>query len=220
MLQFEYQAWESGYRRVAGLDEAGRGPLAGPVVAVALVFDRAFVCSRQHDLFAALTDSKQLTEAQRNRFYRLLMESPHVEVGLGASGPEEIDAVNILRATHLAMARAVANLLHPPDHILVDGLFVPGLLCSSTPIVDGDAKSLSIAAASVIAKVSRDDMMRDLDRQYPEYGFAEHKGYGTKAHTQALLDHGPSPVHRKTFRPVREIMRIRSWMQNNGHATG
>ena len=218
MLRFERQAWEAGHRRVAGVDEAGRGPLAGPVVAAALTFDRAFVLAEECGSLTGLTDSKQLTAAQRDFFYERLIASPAVEVGLGIADVEEIDRINILNATHLAMARALLSLANLPEHALVDGLFVPGLPCSSTPIVDGDAKSLSIAAASVIAKVTRDRMMKDLDRQYPGYGFAVHKGYGTKAHTQALLEHGPSPVHRRTFRPVRDIIRIRTWIEVNAEA--
>ena len=216
MLQFERQAWGSGYRRVAGVDEVGRGPLAGPVVAAAVVFDPEFLQSNEHELLRGLTDSKQLTEKQREFFSALLTESPHVEIGMGLAEVLEIDEINILHATHLAMARAVACLDPLPDHVLVDGLFVPGLPCPSTPIVDGDAKSLSIAAASGVAKVRRDNMMRELDRQYPEYGFCAHKGYGTKAHAQALLEYGPSPIHRRTFRPVRDIIRIRSWIEENG----
>jgi ribonuclease HII len=192
--------------------------LAGPVVAAALVFDRPFVEAAESGLLAELTDSKQLTRHEREFFYDLLIESPFVEVGLGIADAEEIDRINILRATHSAMARAIQGLVTPPDHVLVDGLFVPGLPCSSTPIVDGDAKSLSIAAASVVAKVTRDAIMTELARQYPQYGFEQHKGYGTRAHTQALLEHGASPVHRRTFRPVRDIIHLRSRLEQNGSA--
>ena len=215
MLQFERQAWESGYARVAGVDEVGRGPLAGPVVAAAVVFDRAFLETHEHDVLSGLTDSKRLSEKQREAFNAILTQSPLVQIGFGLADVGEIDEVNILRATHRAMARALAKLSPLPDHVLVDGLFVPGLPCSSTAIVAGDAKSLSIAAASVVAKVLRDSLMREMDRRYPEYGFAAHKGYGTKAHTQALLEHGPTPAHRRTFRPVRDIIRIRSWIERN-----
>ena len=215
MLEYERQAWQSGFERVAGLDEAGRGPLAGPVVAAALTFERRFLEAEEHGALRQLTDSKQLTESRRESFYELLLDSPSVEIGIGSADAVEIDSLNILRATHLAMGRAVRGLAVLPDHILVDGLFVPGLPCSSTPIIEGDAKSLSIAAASVIAKVTRDALMRELDRRYPVYGFAAHKGYGTKFHTQALLEHGPSPVHRRSFRPVQEIVRIRDWIARN-----
>ncbi len=220
MLEFERQAWAAGWSRVAGVDEAGRGPLAGPVVAGAVVIERAYLEAEADGCFRDLTDSKQLTATQRETFYRLLTESPHVSSGIGIADVEEIDRVNILNATHLAMARAVASLSVPPDHLLVDGLFVPGLPCGSTPIVDGDAKSLSIAAASVVAKVSRDRMMLEMDRRYPGYGFAGHKGYGTKSHTQALLERGPTPIHRRTFRPVRDIVRIREWIERNGPVQG
>ena len=220
MLEFERQAWAAGWKRVAGVDEAGRGPLAGPVVAGAVVIEQSFLEEQAGGLLRDLTDSKQLTPAQRDFFYRLLLDSPHVAAGVGISEVEEIDRVNILNATHLAMARAVASLSAPPDHLLVDGLFVPGLPCGSTPIVDGDAKSLSIAAASVVAKVTRDRMMGEMDRIYPGYGFAAHKGYGTKSHTQALLERGPTPIHRRTFRPVRDIVRIREWIERNGASAG
>jgi ribonuclease HII len=127
-----------------------------------------------------------------------------VDIGLGVADVEEIDRINILQATHAAMARAVAGLTAPPDFILVDGLPVGGLPCRSAALVGGDALSLSIAAASVVAKVVRDAQMRRLDEEYPVYGFARHKGYGSQAHIQALYEHGPCPLHRRSFRPVRE----------------
>ena len=210
MLQFERQAWEQGYRRLAGIDEAGRGPLAGPVVAAALVFERAFVEAEQYESLQGVTDSKRLTETQRETFYELLIASPHVAVGLGVADVGEIDELNILRATHLAMRRAVISLATAPDFALVDGLPVPGLPVPSLAIVGGDGRSLSIAAASIIAKVTRDRHMRDLDRDYPDYGFARHKGYGTRAHTEALLRYGPTPLHRRTFQPVADALRIRA----------
>lgn len=209
MLEFERQLWRRDLVRVAGVDEAGRGPLAGPVVAAAVVFPPAFAESEEHDRLKGLTDSKRLTVTSRESFACLLQNSAGVEIGIGVCDHTEIDARNILRATHLAMSKAVLALLHPPGHILVDGLAVPGLPCDSTPIVGGDGKSLSIAAASVVAKVHRDAIMVELDAQYPQYGFAKHKGYGTVAHMQALLEHGPSPVHRRSFRPVREATEIR-----------
>ena len=209
MLQFERQYWDIGLRRVAGVDEAGRGPLAGPVVAAAVVLDCSFAESEEHGLLDGLTDSKKLSEARRESFFVLLIESPYVEIGVGTSDVIEIEDLNILHATHMAMSRAINNLPSLPDHVLVDGLSVNDLPCSSTAIVGGDAKSLSVAAASIIAKVVRDGHMRELDLMYPEYGFAKHKGYGSKAHIQALFEHGPAPVHRKTFRPVREADEIR-----------
>lgn len=209
MLEHERESWKTGIKRLAGMDEAGRGPLAGPVVASAVVMDRCFLEEQEHGLLADLTDSKQLTERQRESFYALLSSSQHVRFGLGSSSPDEIDRINILNATHAAMARALLALPEMPEHVLVDGLAVKGLPCPSTPIVRGDGASLLIAAASVIAKVTRDRLMKKLDLQYPGYGFARHKGYGSRMHMLALLELGPSPIHRKTFRPVREAAVIR-----------
>jgi ribonuclease HII len=209
LLQIEREHWERNLARLAGVDEAGRGPLAGPVVAAAVVLTRSFAEAEEHGLLSGLTDSKKLSESRRESFFRLLEDSPFVEIGVGISEVSEIDSVNILRATHLAMSRAVGSLASLPDHILVDGLAVKGFPRPSTPVVAGDSKSLSIAAASVVAKVVRDDLMRKLDVVYPEYGFARHKGYGSKAHIQALFEYGPAPVHRRSFRPVREASEIR-----------
>lgn len=210
MLQFERQAWENGAVRLAGVDEAGRGPLAGPVVAAALVFDRAFLESEQYGLLQFINDSKSLSPSQRDASYVLLTGSCFCVIGVGVADVSEIDSLNILRATHLAMARALESLSPLPDFALVDGLPVPGLPCRSQAIVRGDSRSLSIAAASIIAKVSRDRMMLELDSQYPGYEFARHKGYGTQIHMEALLKLGPCPAHRRSFRPVREAMRLRA----------
>lgn len=210
LLRFERQYWNNGFCRLAGVDEAGRGPLAGPVVAAAVVFDRSFAAAEESGLLKGLTDSKKLSEPRREFFLSVLKGSSCVDIGVGTADISEIEDLNILHATHIAMSRAVNDLSSLPDHILVDGLPVKGLPCSSTAIVGGDSKSLSIAAASVVAKVVRDERMRDLDEIYPEYGFAKHKGYGSKAHIQALFEYGPSPVHRRTFRPVRESAEIRA----------
>jgi ribonuclease HII len=221
LLRIEREHWDRNLGRLAGVDEAGRGPLAGPVVAAAVVFDRSFVEAEEHGLLNGLTDSKKLSASRRESFFfELLDNSPFVETGVGVSEVAEIDSVNILRATHLAMSRAVANLAPLPDHVLVDGLAVEGLPCPSTAIVAGDSKSLSIAAASVVAKVVRDDLMKKLDVLYPEYGFAGHKGYGSKAHIQALFEHGPTPVHRRSFRPVREAREIRRRQEDESSAGG
>lgn len=209
MLEFERECWAQGWRRVAGVDEVGRGPLAGPVVAAAVVLHRE---THETDAACALEgvrDSKQLKPADRERLFRLLHDLPGVDIGIGSADVEEIDRINILRATHMAMARAVQALPAAPDHILVDGLAVKGLPCPSTPIVGGDGLSLSIAAASIVAKVYRDALMRDLDRVYPGYGFARHKGYSTGEHMEALFELGPTPAHRRSFRPVREATAIR-----------
>jgi ribonuclease HII len=209
LLQFERQFWEQGCVRLAGVDEAGRGPLAGPVVAAAVVFDRAYLEAEQYGVLLGIDDSKVLTEAQRDHFHALLTQCKSVSYGIGSADVEEIDRLNILRATHLAMGRALSALFPSPDFALVDGLPVQGLPCPSLAIVDGDARCLSVATASIVAKVTRDRMMRELDRQYPAYGFSQHKGYGTKAHLKALLECGPSPVHRRSFRPVTEAIRLR-----------
>ena len=208
MLQFERQAWESGVVRLAGVDEAGRGPLAGPVVAAALVFDRAFLETESYGRLQAIDDSKTLTESQREESYVLLTGSCPCVFGVGVADVAEIDRLNILRATHLAMARALNALSTLPDFALVDGLPVPGLPCPSRAIVGGDGQSLSIAAASIIAKVTRDRMMGELDTLYPGYQFSRHKGYGTKIHMESLFKLGPSPAHRRSFRPVQEALRV------------
>ena len=205
MLQFERQAWSQGHHRLAGVDEAGRGPLAGPVVASAVVFKPEFIESEAQGLFAKLNDSKKLSVALRDHFFELLTHSPNVEFGVGMSEVGEIDSINILQATYKAMARALNHLSPAAQHALVDGLPVPNLPCPSTAIVQGDSKSLSIAAASVIAKVTRDRIMVELDKTFPAYGFAKHKGYGTADHLEALRRHGPCPHHRRSFEPVAQM---------------
>ena len=210
MLQFERQFWDKGVCLLAGVDEAGRGPLAGPVVAAAVILEPAFAIAELDGLLKGLTDSKKLSESRREHFFKLIVESSHVGFGIGIADSAEIDEINILRATHLAMVRAVMALTSMPEHIIVDGLPVNGLPCPSTAIIGGDGKSLSIAAASVVAKVTRDTYMKEQDRMYPQYGFAKHKGYGSRLHMQALLEFGPCPIHRRSFRPVREAAGIRS----------
>jgi ribonuclease HII len=205
LLHYERQTWAAGFQNIAGVDEAGRGPLAGPVVAGAVLFDSDFLQAEEKGLLAGLTDSKKLSESRRDHFFSILTAGSDVNVGVGQADVAEIDSKNILHATHLAMGRALAQLDFPPDHALVDGLPVPGLPCPSTAIVGGDGLSLSIAAASIIAKVTRDRIMVELDKQFPVYGFARHKGYGTKEHLEALRRHGPASCHRKSFSPVRRM---------------
>jgi ribonuclease HII len=195
-LQFEQQARGSGFRAVAGIDEAGRGPLAGPVVAAAVILPERFT-------LPGLTDSKQLSAAARERLYPLI-RTQALAVGVGVSRPEEIDAVNILQATLRSMARAVARLPVAADFLLIDGTVALPLDLPQLTLVKGDCRSLSIAAASVVAKVVRDRIMTALDRLHPGYGLAGHKGYGTVAHRAALARLGPSPCHRRTFGGVRE----------------
>ncbi len=204
--EFEAEARRCGFRRIAGLDEAGRGPLAGPVVASAVVLPAR--CR-----LAGVDDSKQLSEREREWCYDTIMARA-VAVGIGSAAADEIDRLNILEATRLAMQRAVAALSPPPDLLLIDAVALPGLAMPFRSIIKGDALSLSIAAASIIAKVTRDRLMAEYDRIYPQYQFLAHKGYGTEGHVKALAEHGPCPIHRRTFAPV--AARIR---QGRGAAT-
>ncbi len=214
MLTYERQEWACGRHWLAGVDEAGRGPLAGPVVAAAVMIDRGYLEAEFLRSLHGLTDSKKLTGKQRDAFFEILAAAEaRIGIGVGVSEVDEIDRINILRATHRAMARAVGALPRMPQHLLVDGLSVPGLPCSATFITGGDRLSCLIAAASVVAKVTRDRMMLHYDSLYPQYGFARHKGYGTREHSEALLRVGPSPIHRRTFAPVRDLTRIQRTMQ-------
>lgn len=205
MLRYEKEAWQSGLFFIAGIDEAGRGPLAGPVVAAAVAFEREPLEAGGAETFAGLTDSKALTANQREFFFEQLKSCSFAHIGCAILGPEVVDQINILQATWKAMAAAVAQIIPQPCLALVDGNPVRGLPCRAQSIVKGDAQSLSIAAASIIAKVTRDRLMVELDAQFPQYGFAQHKGYGTVAHLAAIRRHGPAPCHRKTFRPVSEL---------------
>jgi ribonuclease HII len=192
----EEAALQGGAIFVVGVDEVGRGPLAGPVTAAAVRLEPG-------RLPQGLRDSKAMTALARERLYDWLMQ--HAQVSVAHASVEEIDTLNILRASHLAMERAVAAL--PADHALVDGNLIPrGLACASRAIVKGDAKCLSIAAASVVAKVTRDRIMVDLAQQHPPYGWDRNAGYPTKAHLQALLDFGVTPFHRRSFGPVHNIL--------------
>ncbi len=206
VLLYEKEAWSSGFLRLAGIDEAGRGPLAGPVVAAAVLFDPAYIRRELVPTFGKLTDSKVMSEKGRADYFQRLEESEFVQIGVGVVESAEIDRINILQATHKAMALAVGQT--DAQFALVDGLPVKGLPCESRSIVKGDALSISISAASIIAKVTRDRMMLELDARYPEYGFAQHKGYGTKKHLAALVKYGAIPAHRKTFRPVAELNQL------------
>jgi ribonuclease HII len=191
-LSYEQEAAVGG--RVCGVDEAGRGALAGGVFAAAVVLNPL-------QIPVGLNDSKKLSAAQRRVLALQLMDM--AEIGIGIATAAEIDAINILQATMLAMQRAVAALPAPPTHALIDGNKTPFLFCPATPIIKGDATVLSIASASIIAKVARDDAMHALHHLMPEYGFHRHAGYGTAFHLEALRQHGASPQHRFSFRPVR-----------------
>ncbi len=187
-----------GFARVCGIDEAGRGPLAGPVVAAAVILPEGYE-------LPGLNDSKKLTARKREALYEALMADKAVQKCIAQATVEEIDELNILRATHLAMRRAAEGLPGGVDFCLIDGLPVPGFPLPSRSIVKGDARCLSIAAASILAKVWRDHYMQELHRQHPEYGFDRHAGYGTKAHMQALREHGVTIHHRRTFAPVTQL---------------
>ncbi|MDW8343422.1 MAG: ribonuclease HII [Verrucomicrobiae bacterium] len=201
MLRYERRQWRAGRPRVAGVDEAGRGPLAGPVVAAAVILPAGF----HHD---TLTDSKQLTARQREQIFEELTQLPGLVWAVGVANVEQIDSWNILRATEHAMREALRRLQPAPEHVLVDGRPLRDCPFPQTAIVGGDAKSFSIAAASVLAKVTRDRMMTTLHAQYPQYNFARHKGYGTAEHLAALRRFGPSPVHRRSFAPVRHALEM------------
>ncbi len=194
-LRFERSLYRQGIYRIAGIDEAGRGPLAGPVVAAAVMLPPNFRLS-------GLNDSKQLSGLARECYYEALVSNPEVRFGIGIASVAEIDQINILRATHLAMQRAVSGLVSLPEHLFIDGLPVSAFSLPQTAIVDGDAKSFSIAAASVIAKVTRDRMMVCWHEEFPVYEFARNKGYGTPEHLEKLRSHGPCLLHRRTFAPV------------------
>ncbi|MCK4503709.1 MAG: ribonuclease HII [Desulfuromonadales bacterium] len=193
---FEQLAQRRGFELVAGIDEAGRGPLAGPVVAAAVILPEEFELT-------GLTDSKKLSEKQRNKLYPLIQQQA-TAYGIGVASVVEIDKINILQATLLAMARAVSRLSQQPDHLLIDGITPLPLDISQQTIKKGDSRSISIAAASVLAKVVRDRIMCSFSRQMPEYGFAKHKGYGTQQHRLAIVEYGPSGQHRRTFAGVKE----------------
>ena len=189
LKKFEKEYAAFGY--LCGIDEVGRGPLAGPVVAGAVNLPKD--CDNLY-----LNDSKQLSEKKREELYDVIMEKA-VSVGLGFSSPERIDEINILQATYEAMREAVSKLSVQPDVLLNDAVTIPGLPMKQVPIIKGDAKSVSIAAASIVAKVTRDRMMVEYDTVFPEYGFASNKGYGAAAHIEALKKYGPCPIHRRSF---------------------
>ena len=195
-LHFEGRARARGFRSVAGIDEAGRGPLAGPVVAAAVILPESF------DL-PGLDDSKKLSEKQRARLFPLI-RAQALAIGVGCVSAAEIDAINILQATLRGMCLATQRLRHPADFLLVDGISKVPLPLPQQTLKQGDSRSLSIAAASVIAKVVRDRVMIGYDRRYPGYGFARHKGYGSREHLEAIARLGPSPLHRRSFGGVRE----------------
>ena len=194
MLSFEQELWDQGIQYVAGVDEAGRGPLAGPVVAAAVIFPKNQV------LVPEINDSKKLSEKARKLALAIIKESA-MAIGIGIIPPEIIDNVNILQATFLAMKEAIFELSQQPDFVLIDGKSGPQIDLPYKMLVKGDSRSMSIAAASIVAKVTRDEIMYKEHEKYPMYGFAQHKGYPTKAHIQAIREFGHISLHRKSFHP-------------------
>lgn len=197
-LAFEEEAFVSGFQFVAGIDEAGRGPLAGPVVAAACIFPRGYVIK-------GIDDSKKLQPKERERLCEVLLKDASIIKAHAVVSCGTIDAINVLQATLEAMRLAVLGLSMAPDYLLVDGTKLPKTGIPSKAIVDGDARSQSIAAASIIAKCKRDEIMMDYHKIWPEYGFNSHKGYGTKEHLLSLDKYGPCPIHRISFQPVQEV---------------
>ena len=198
-FSFERSLWEDGFRYVAGVDEAGRGALAGPVVAAAVIFDERGIV-----LSGKIRDSKLLPPKVREELFPLIYATA-VSVGVGIVEPSEIDQINILQASLKAMKIAVARLDPKPDLCLIDGNFRAPMRIPQKCIVKGDARVATIGAGSIIAKVTRDRLMSELSLRYPQYGFADHKGYGTEAHLRALAQHGPTPEHRHTFAPIANV---------------
>lgn len=196
MKEFENELYNNGINFIAGIDEVGRGPLVGPVVTAAVILPKDFYDER-------INDSKKLTEKKRELLYDVIMENA-LSVGIGISSPEVIDEINILNATKKAMIEAINNLSIKPEHLLIDAVKLD-IDIPQTSIIKGDAKSQSIASASIIAKVTRDRMMVELDKKYPMYDFKHNKGYGTKKHIEALYKYGPLKEHRKSFAPVSEL---------------
>ena len=202
-FEFERVLWRKNIARVAGVDEAGRGPLAGPVVAAAAILPSRWAETGLPAGLAGLNDSKQLTEAQREKFFAFITGCGEIEFGIAEVDAAVIDEINILQATHRAMNDALGKLNPLPPHALVDGRPVKTLRVPQTAIVKGDARSYSIAAASLLAKVTRDRLMLGFHAQFPKYSFAEHKGYGTAKHLAAIEKFGACKIHRKSFAPLK-----------------
>ena len=196
MLRYEKKLYQAGYQRIAGIDEVGRGPLAGPVIAAAVILPPG--CK-----IKGLNDSKKIPKKKHQYIYQAVMDKA-LAVGIGLMNSEIIDQVNIYEATKLAMKEAFSKLSHKPDYLLIDAMKLDVEIPQES-IIKGDANSLSIAAASIVAKVTRDKLMTDYDKEFPGYDFAQNAGYGTKSHLQGLERHGVTPIHRKTFEPVKSM---------------
>ncbi len=197
-IEYESKFWENGLRFIAGVDEAGRGPLAGPVVAAAVVFPKSLFESDSNPI-VNVKDSKKLAHKKRIKVFDLIQKKA-LSIGVGIVSQDVIDEINILNATFKAMHKAIERLVPPPDYLLIDGPHFPEMGIPCTKIIDGDSKSFTIAAASIIAKVVRDNLMVEYDEKYPEYGFSKHKGYGTSAHIAAIKKFGYCEIHRKSFK--------------------
>ncbi len=202
-LYFERCACAAGFARIAGLDEAGRGPLAGPVVAAAVVLPDGL-------LIPGVNDSKQVAGPERERLYAQIVRQA-LGYGIGIADVQTIDEVNIYQATIIAMERALRAIAPPPDYLLIDALTLPRVPLPQKPLIKGDCRSHSIAAASILAKVTRDRLMSELHEKFPQYNFHKHKGYGTKEHLSLIRKHGPCDAHRKTFNPVAQMLRGETW---------
>lgn len=198
LFEFEEDCFSKGYHLVAGIDEVGRGPLAGPVVAAAVILPEGIE-------LLGINDSKQLSEAKREQLFEEIREKA-VAIGVGCVSHEEIDRINIYEATKVAMSQAVEKLEIPPDFLLLDAMKLPHIPLPQLDLIKGDARSISIAAASIIAKVTRDRLMKDYDKAYPGYDFAHNAGYGTAKHLEGLQTLGVTPIHRKTFAPVKHMI--------------
>ena len=201
---YERECLANGYCFIAGIDEVGRGPLAGPVVASSAMFSSEVIKAGLPNSLKDVNDSKKLSEKKREHLFDVLNDFDGVDFGISIIESEEIDRINILQATHKAMSKSLISLEHNPDHLLVDGHPVKSLGKSQSAIVKGDSLSYSIGAASIIAKVTRDRMMKKFDLKFPGYGFSSNKGYGTREHLNALNDLGPCSIHRLTFAPIRK----------------
>jgi len=204
-LSEEKNIFARGYKLIAGIDEAGRGPLAGPVVAACVVVSNKLEVRSKK--FLDIKDSKKLSAKRREKLFNIIREE-FDEVGIGICDHQTIDKINILQAAFLAMKKSIGSLREKPDFIILDGGFkIPNMSYAQKNIIRGDESIFSIAAASIIAKVTRDRIMQEMHVLYPQYGFAQHKGYGTRLHLEQLKKHGPCPIHRKSFRPVKKLVK-------------
>ena len=211
-FEYENKLAASGFSKICGIDEVGRGPLAGPVVAAAVMISAELF--KDLSKFKGVNDSKKLSEKSREKWYEILTKHEKIKWGIGIISEKVIDKINILEATKVAMMKAIKNLARQendmPDYLLIDGNFtlegMPSI--NQKAVIKGDAKIISIAAASIIAKVTRDRMMRQFNEDYPEYGFDKHKGYGTALHCEMIKKFGPCPIHRRSFEPIKSLARL------------